>query len=182
MAAPVKSASKTFMMPMRNTIAPAALPISLNAAHNRYYRDTQRIQLIELAQAITPQVRGIVSGHVERADAHDLPFADDAFDVVTCANTFHYFTHPTQVLREARRVLRPGGRLVLLDWCRDFWTCRGMDAVLHWIDPAYQTCYTLGEMRALVEATPLRTRYDFRYRFDGVWGMMIIEAVRPQSA
>jgi len=119
---------------------------------------------------------------IQQADAHDLPFADESFDVVVCANTFHYFTHPEQVLREARRVLRPGGRLVLLDWCRDFWTCRVMDAVLRWVDPAYQTCYTLGEMRALVEATSLRTRYDFRYRFDGVWGMMVIEAVRPQSA
>ena len=118
---------------------------------------------------------------IQQADAHDLPFADESFDVVVCANTFHYFTHPEQVLREACRVLRPGGRLVLLDWCRDFWTCRMMDAVLRRVDPAYQTCYTLDEMTALVEATSLRPRYDFRYCFDLVWGMMVVEALRPQS-
>jgi len=118
---------------------------------------------------------------LEQVDAHDLPFADTSFDVVVCANTFHYFSHPETVLTEATRVLCPEGRFVVLDWCRDFWTCRVMDAVLSRIDPAYQTCYTLGEMRALVEATSLRCHYDFRYRFDGVWGMMVVEAIRPPS-
>jgi len=140
---------------------------------------------VDLAPKMVERARRKLAGepnvHVERADAHDLPFAGDAFDVVTCANTFHYFTHPTQVLREARRVLRPGGRLVLLDWCRDFWTCRGMDAVLHWIDPAYQHCYTLDEMRHLLATASLRRRYEFRYRFDGLWGMMVVEAVLPNS-
>jgi ubiquinone/menaquinone biosynthesis C-methylase UbiE len=140
---------------------------------------------VDLAPAMVGRARAKLDAYsevrIEQADAHDLPFADGSFDAVVCANTFHYFTHPRQVLREARRVLRPGGRLVVLDWCRDFWTCRVMDAVLRRVDPAYQTCYTLDEMTALVDATALRPRYDFRYRFDGVWGMMVVEAVRPQS-
>lgn len=140
---------------------------------------------VDLAPAMVERARsklGERSGlRFEQGDVHALPFGDEAFDAVVCANTFHYFTQPEQVLAEARRVLRPGGRLVLLDWCRDFWTCRVMDAVLSRIDPAYQTCYTLGELESLVEATSLRHRYDFRYRFDGVWGMMVVEAVRPHS-
>ena len=118
---------------------------------------------------------------VERADAHDLPFADDTFDVVVCANTFHYFTHPEQVLREVRRVLRPGGRLVLLDWCRDFWTCRLMDAVLQYVDPAYETCYTRAELMTLLERASFEGPDAFRYRFDVVWGMMVVTA-RPASS
>ena len=148
--------------------------------------DTSNVQIvgIDLAPAMVERARAKLDAHsevhIELADAHQLPFADASFDAVVCANTFHYFTHPRQVLREARRVLRPGGRIVLLDWCRDFWTCRMMDAVLRRVDPAYQTCYTLDEMTTLVEATSLRPRYDFRYRFDLVWGMMVVEAVRPQ--
>ena len=148
---------------------------------------TPNVQIvgIDLAPAMVERARAKLGAHseahIELADAHQLPFADASFDAVVCANTFHYFTHPPTVLREAQRVLRPGGRLVLLDWCRDFWTCRVMDAVLRRVDPAYQTCYTLDEMTALVEATSLRPRYDFRYRFDLVWGMMVVEAVRSQS-
>ena len=134
--------------------------------------------MVERAQA---KLAGTPGVRFEQADVHDLPSPDEAFEAVVCANTFHYFSHPEQVLREARRVLRPGGRLVLLDWCRDFWTCRVMDAVLQRIDPAYQTCYTLAEMRQLLGSTSLRHRYDFRYRFDVVWGMMVVEAIRRPS-
>ena len=133
--------------------------------------------MVERARAKLNDQSGV---QIEQADVHDLPFADASFDAVVCANTFHYFTHPSQVLQEARRVLRPGGRLVLLDWCRDFWTCRTMDVVLRRIDPAYQTCYTLGEMRHLIATTSFQRRYDFRYHFDLVWGMMVVEAVRPE--
>lgn len=49
------------------------------------------------------------------ADAHDLPFEDAAFDVVTCRRAAHHFTDIRRALREMRRVLRPGGRLVVDD-------------------------------------------------------------------
>lgn len=114
---------------------------------------------------------------VQQADAHDLPFADSSFDVVVCASTFHYFTHPRAVLAEVSRVCRSGGRLVLVDWCRDYWACRVMDAVLQWLDPAYTTCYTLGELTATLESASFKVSNAFRYRFDIVWGMMVTTAV-----
>ncbi len=117
-----------------------------------------------------------------QADAHDLPFGRSTFDVVLCANTFHYFSHPGTVLSEARRALRPGGRLVLLDWCRDYWTCRVMDAVLRRVDPAHHACYTLDELRRHLRRAGFKVRNDLRYRFDLIWGMMVVEAVRPASS
>jgi ubiquinone/menaquinone biosynthesis C-methylase UbiE len=136
---------------------------------------------VDLAPAMVERARAKLDGRpnvrFEQADVHDLPFEDNAFDVAVCANTFHYFTHPEAVLAEARRVLRPGGRLVVLDWCRDFWTCRVMDAVLPFIDPAYQHCYTLDEMRPLLAGADFSTQQQFRYRFDLIWGMMVVEAV-----
>jgi len=49
------------------------------------------------------------------ADSEHVPFADAAFDVVTCANSFHHYPHQEAVIRELRRVLKPGGELFLLD-------------------------------------------------------------------
>ena len=48
-------------------------------------------------------------------DSQHLPFADGSFDVVTCSNSFHHYPHQQQVVFEMRRVLRPGGRLMLID-------------------------------------------------------------------
>lgn len=132
---------------------------------------------VDLSTGMVEQARrklvDISDVQIEQADAHDLPFGDDAFDVVVCANTFHYFTHPETVLAEARRVLRPDGRVILLDWCRDYWTCRLMDAVLSRVDPAYETCYTLPALTDLLGKADFETTEAFRYRFDLVWGMMV---------
>jgi len=113
---------------------------------------------------------------VQTADAHNIPFPADTFDVVVSASTFHYFTAPQGVLKEMARVLSPEGRLVLLDWCRDYWACRLMNTWLRWTDPAHHQCYTLGELAGMVERSPLEFRIGGRYRFDLVWGMMIVEA------
>jgi SAM-dependent methyltransferase len=54
-----------------------------------------------------------------QGDSERLPFADWTFDVVTCANSFHHYPHQDRAVAEMYRVLRPGGRLFLLDGCRD---------------------------------------------------------------
>ena len=53
------------------------------------------------------------------ADSQHLPFADASFDVVTCSNSFHHYPHQDLVVKEMRRALRPGGRLMLIDGFRD---------------------------------------------------------------
>lgn len=53
-----------------------------------------------------------------QADAQRLPFTDGSFDVVTASLLFCSVADPVQGLAESRRVLRPGGRLVLLEHTR----------------------------------------------------------------
>jgi SAM-dependent methyltransferase len=52
--------------------------------------------------------------HVQVADVHALPFAAAAFDAVLMFHTLTYAEQPARALAECARVLRPGGRLVLL--------------------------------------------------------------------
>lgn len=53
-----------------------------------------------------------------RGDAQDLPFPDAAFDVVSIAFGIRNVQSPERALREFFRVLRPGGRLVILEFER----------------------------------------------------------------
>ena len=54
-----------------------------------------------------------------QADSETLPLADDSFDVVTCSNSFHHYPNQTAAVAEMYRVLRPGGRLLIVDGYRD---------------------------------------------------------------
>jgi len=58
--------------------------------------------------------RGIANTIV--ADALNLPFEDNGFDVVTVAFGLRNMTDYPAALREMHRVLKPGGRLVILDF------------------------------------------------------------------
>jgi ArsR family transcriptional regulator len=51
---------------------------------------------------------------VREADVHDLPFRAESFDTVLLFHTLTYAARPSRALSECSRVLRPGGRLVVL--------------------------------------------------------------------
>jgi ubiquinone/menaquinone biosynthesis C-methylase UbiE len=50
---------------------------------------------------------------LQRAECQSLPFPDAAFDVVACIGVFGYMDDVDAAIREVRRVLRPGGTLIL---------------------------------------------------------------------
>jgi ubiquinone/menaquinone biosynthesis C-methylase UbiE len=55
---------------------------------------------------------------VQQADGEHLPFPDESFDVVFSWGVIHHTTDMDQALRELIRVLRPGGKLVLMVYHR----------------------------------------------------------------
>jgi len=48
-------------------------------------------------------------------DAHSLPFANECFSGVVMIDVLHHLERPIEFLREAGRVLRPGGRLAIIE-------------------------------------------------------------------
>jgi ubiquinone/menaquinone biosynthesis C-methylase UbiE len=58
---------------------------------------------------------------LREGDAHDLPFGDNSFDTVVCALSLCTIPDPTAAIAQMRRVLRPGGRLLLLDHIASAW-------------------------------------------------------------
>lgn len=66
-----------------------------------------------------------------RYDGRALPFADDSFDIVLCADMLHHTSDPEAVLREAARVAR--ARVIVKDHRADGWWDRQILTALDWI-------------------------------------------------
>lgn len=65
------------------------------------------ITAVRLARKLVPQAHFVV------ADAQDPPYAEQQFDTVVLANILEHVESPCSLLRAARGLLRPGGRLVI---------------------------------------------------------------------
>jgi ubiquinone/menaquinone biosynthesis C-methylase UbiE len=52
-------------------------------------------------------------GGFVRADAQRLPLASGLFDIITCTESFHWYSDQEAAVAELARLLRPGGRLVI---------------------------------------------------------------------
>jgi SAM-dependent methyltransferase len=108
---------------------------------------------------------------VKEGSASHIPYPDASFDRVTAVNTLHFWPDPAGGLREALRVLRPGGRIGLvlrpkayLDRIR--FTSHGF------------TAYGDEELRALFTAAGFADVH-IEEREDARMGMQIALAARP---
>jgi ArsR family transcriptional regulator len=59
---------------------------------------------------------GVGNAQVRLGDIYNLPLPRDAFDVVTIHQVLHFLDDPERALGEAARVLRPGGRMLIVDF------------------------------------------------------------------
>ena len=54
-----------------------------------------------------------------QGNAASMPFANESFDFLLCRAAFKNFTQPVQALQEMYRVLKPGGRALIIDLRKD---------------------------------------------------------------
>ena len=72
---------------------------------------------VDISEAMIREAQKRVGKGVElkAADAAALPYSNDIFDIIICNASFHHYTDPDAALEEIKRVLKPGGTLVLGD-------------------------------------------------------------------
>jgi ubiquinone/menaquinone biosynthesis C-methylase UbiE len=97
------------------------LEVAIGTGRNlAYYPDTVRLTgidlspaMVEIARRRAAELGRSVDLHV--GDAQELAFPDGAFDTVVCTLSLCGIPDVDRAVTEMKRVLRPGGRLLLLD-------------------------------------------------------------------
>jgi ubiquinone/menaquinone biosynthesis C-methylase UbiE len=64
-------------------------------------------------------VKANVCVDFQRGNASSMPFTSESFDYIVCTAAFKNFTEPKRALEEMYRVLRPGGKALIIDLRRD---------------------------------------------------------------
>jgi len=106
--------------------------------------------------------RGLSNVVTAQAPAGDLPFPDTSFNLVTCRLAAHHFANPKAFVREAARVLIPGGSFALVDNVSpdDANLADAYNAFEKLRDPSHGRCLGLQEWSDLIEnagLTPIVT-------------------------
>ena len=77
----------------------------------------QSAEMLAVARAYLEQ-ENLKNVHVRKGDMYNMPFDDESVDLATVHLVLHYSQDPALVIHEAARVLKPTGRLVIVDFAK----------------------------------------------------------------
>ncbi len=98
----------TFASMLGRTCLPVR-PTGLDMAENMCHLALQKVKQVNLEDRV----------HFVNADSERMPFVDNTYDLITCSNSYHHYPNQEKVLTEMLRVLKPGGRVMIMDGYRD---------------------------------------------------------------
>lgn len=151
------------------------LEIAIGTGRNlAFYAADVRLTGIDLSPAMleVARQRGAALGRavdLRLGDAQALPFDDASFDAVVSTLALCTIPDPGRAVAEARRVLRPGGRILLLDHVRS--PSRAVRLVQRLLDPIlvrFAGDHLLRELVEHVEAAGFQVEHVERSR----WGIV----------
>ncbi|MEI2618921.1 MAG: methyltransferase domain-containing protein [Thermomicrobiales bacterium] len=128
-------------------------------------------EMLRAAEGFIHGEKGIENVSFEIAEAEHLPFDDASFDIVSCRIAPHHFDDVRAFCLEVARVLRPGGRFVLIDSLAP--EDDELDAFINEVewrrDTTHVRAYKLSEWRSFIEEAglvidaiePFQRRYEY---------------------
>ncbi len=108
---------------------------------------------IDISEGMIAKARenaaGIENIRFYRASSEELPLENDYFDAIICTNSFHHYLNPGKALAEVFRVLKPGGRIFILDGTTDDLITRWIDSLARKAEKAHVKQYSTAEYRQM---------------------------------
>ncbi len=90
-----------------------------------------------------------------KASSEDLPLKNNYFDYIICTNSFHHYLNPLKALAEVHRVLKPGGKIYILDLTSDNFLIKWIDSHTRKIEKEHVRFYSTAEYKDMFSKSGL---------------------------
>jgi ubiquinone/menaquinone biosynthesis C-methylase UbiE len=106
--------------------------------------------------------------------ARELPFAPNSFSVILCLNAFHYYADQQTVVKLFHTMLKPGGRVFILDWNRTG-IFRPVNQLIRWFSPEFINTRSSEEMEQFLKKSGFTVNQSEAWRFRW-WNLFFLKS------
>ena len=133
---------------------------------------------IDLTEEMLAVAKQKLSDNVELllGSATNLPFDSKSFDWVIMSNVIGHFSDKKTALKEAHRVLKNPGKIVITDWTRDFQTMNLAHFYTKLINYSQYRSLRTAELESLLDDCDFNHLHTERYKINWFWGLYTIQA------
>lgn len=137
-----------------------------------FARRARHVTGIDMTPAMLEQARkmqaaeGLTNMSWQQGDVTQLPYPDAHFSIVSCRFVFHHLEDPLTVLRQMKRVCKPGGRVVVADMAPAPDKVDALNAEERLRDPSHVRAMTEDELRGLFAQAGLPEPAVTHYRVE----------------
>ena len=126
--------------------------------------------------------KGLTQCSLVRADAMFPPFAEQSFDHILISHTVSVVSDPTKLMRWAARLIKPGGRIVVLNHFQS--TNAFIGGIEKVVNPVAVKIGWRSDLslEAALEGVDLHVEYAFQMRAVDLWKIVVLSTERPNGA
>lgn len=134
---------------------------------------------IDLSEDMLNLARQKLSGYnnviLIKGNLENTSYPDNYFDAIVNVNVIHYFYNFGLVLREFYRLLKPGGRLVLVGFCTDYLFFGFVEKIWRIFIPSHIRAYSLDGLSRKVKEAGFEIVKGKCFKAGWFWRSMVLE-------
>ena len=138
---------------------------------------------IDLSEDMLGVARKKLSGHSKaimmKGNLDSISYPDNYFDAIMNFAVMHYFHDISLVLTEFYRLLKPGGRLVLVGFCTDYFFFALIEKIWRIFTPSHIRAYSLDELSRKAKETGFEIVEGKRFKIGWFWRSMVLKGRKP---
>ncbi|WP_445664783.1 class I SAM-dependent methyltransferase [Fodinibius sp. AD559] len=147
--------------------------IDQNYSFDRFVVNDPSDKMLAIARQ---RLSGKSSISFDNQKVQDLSYPQNYFTKIICLNSFHFYEKQQQVLNQFYNILKPSGKLYILDWNREgfFRIC---NQFINWTNTEFINTRSLPELQQMMTGTKfnIQTSHSWNWRY---WKFMFVEGVK----